>query len=155
MAGVEVVFRRARRDDVAEVVALLADDPLGAAREDASGPVDDGYGRAFDAIDADPAQLLVVADAGGRVVGTLQLSFIPYLTYVGGVRAQVEAVRVAADQRGCGLGRRLLEWAVGEARARGCHLVQLTTDKRRPEAKRFYESLGFEATHEGMKLHLS
>ena len=87
-------------------------------------------------------------------MGLLQLTFLPYLTYCGGWRAQIEGVRIAASERSQGLGRRMLEWAVERARARGCHLVQLATDKTRPQAKRFYETLGFVASHEGMKLHL-
>jgi GNAT superfamily N-acetyltransferase len=147
-----VVFRRAVTDDVEAIVALLADDPLGSQREQAAGgPLDDAYRRAFAAIDADPRQLLVVADLDGAVVGTLQLSFIPYLTYRGGERAQIEAVRIAAAHRGTGLGRRMVAWSIEQARQRGCHLVQLTTNKERADARRFYESLGFEATHEGMK----
>jgi GNAT superfamily N-acetyltransferase len=150
----EVIFRPAVRADVPAVVALLADDPLGAARETVSEDVDAAYWRAFDAIDADPRNTLVVADLDGAVVGCLQLTFIPSLTRRGAERAQVEGVRVAAAARGSGLGRRMVGWAVAEARARGCGLVQLTTDKRRTDAHRFYESLGFAATHEGMKLDL-
>jgi len=152
---VTTVLRRAMSEDVAAIVGLLADDTLGRQREQVGGGrLDDAYRRAFDAIDADPRQLLVVADLDGEVVGTLQLSFIPYLTYRGGERAQIEAVRVAAAHRGTGLGRRMLEWSIEQARQRGCHLVQLTTNKERTDARRFYESLGFEATHEGMKLSL-
>lgn len=102
----------------------------------------EAYKAAYDAIAADPRQLLVVAETGGEVVGTLQLSFIQYLTYTGGERAQIEAVRVAPSLRGRGVGRRMIEWAIGKAQAEGCHLVQLTTDRRRSEARRFYESIG-------------
>jgi GNAT superfamily N-acetyltransferase len=148
-------FRRARRQDVPAIVRLLASDPLGAARETTgTGDLPEAYWQAFDAIDADPRQLLVVADLGGRVVGTLQLTFIPSLTYRGGERAQIEAVRIDAGSRNRGLGRAMVGWAIEQARARGCRLVQLTTDQRRPEALRFYESLGFRATHTGMKLPL-
>ena len=147
-------FRRATLADVPAVVALLADDALGALREELADPLPPAYGKAFAAIDADPRQLLVVADDDGLVVGTLQLTFLPYLTHRGGERALVEAVRVASDQRGTGVGRAMLEWAIDQARQRGCRMVQLTTDKQRPDAKRFYESLGFEATHEGLKLPL-
>jgi GNAT superfamily N-acetyltransferase len=150
----EVIFRPAVRGDVPAVVALLADDPLGAARETVSEDVDAAYWRAFDAIDADPNNALVVAERDGEVVGCLQLTYIASLTRGGGERAQIEGVRVAAAARGSGLGRRMVRWAVAEARARGCRLVQLTTDKRRPDAHRFYASLGFAATHEGMKLEL-
>lgn len=134
-----------------EIVALLSDDAIAESRE--HGALDD-YMRAFDAIEADDRQLLVVVETDGTVVGTLQLSFIPYLTHRGGERAQIEAVRVRSTSRDRGIGRRMLEWAIEQARARGCHLVQLTMDKRRNDARRFYESLGFEASHEGFKLHL-
>ncbi|HEU4423926.1 MAG TPA: GNAT family N-acetyltransferase [Pilimelia sp.] len=149
---IEVAFRPARRSDVPAILALLADDSLGAGRE----PVTDAapYLRAFDEIDADPRNELVVADRDGEVVGTLQLTVIPSLSRRGARRAQIEAVRVHADLRGAGLGRRMIGWAVDRARAHGCALVQLTTDKRRTDAHRFYRSLGFEATHEGMKLPL-
>jgi len=147
-----VSVRRATRNDVPAIVALLADDRLGAAREDAADL--SGYLAAFERIDADPAHLLVVADDGREVVGTLQLSVIPGLSRRGALRAQIEAVRVAGNQRGRGLGQALLLWAVEEARARGCSLVQLTTDKSRTDAQRFYERLGFVSSHEGMKLTL-
>lgn len=155
----EPIFRAAGPADLAAIVALLADDDLGRTREaaPAGGEAETApaYRAAFDAITADPRQLLAVVDDGtGRVVGTLQLTFLPYLTYQGGTRAQIEAVRIASGLRGTGVGTRFLRWAIDTARQRGCHLVQLTTDKRRPDAFRFYESLGFEATHEGMKLHL-
>jgi GNAT superfamily N-acetyltransferase len=110
--------------------------------------------RAFEAIDCDEGQVLAVAKRDGKVVGTLQLSFIRYLTYRGGLRGQIEGVRIDSSVRGEGIGRRMCEWAIDQARQRGCHMVQLTTNKRRSDAHRFYESLGFEATHEGMKLHL-
>jgi GNAT superfamily N-acetyltransferase len=148
-------FRRARREDVPAIVRLLADDPLGASRETlGEAELPEAYWRAFDAIAADPRQLLVVAELDGRVVGTLQLSFIPSLTYRGGERAQIEAVRIGAGSRGRGLGRVMVRWAIEQARLRGCRLVQLTTDRRRPDALRFYESLGFRASHTGLKLPL-
>jgi GNAT superfamily N-acetyltransferase len=144
--------RRAARADVPAIVDLIAADQIGATRD--GGDVAP-YERAFAAIDADPAQLLVVVtDAGHAVVGTLQLTFIPGLARRGGVRAQIEAVRVREDLRGRGLGGALFRWAIGEARRRGCALVQLTSDKRREEAHRFYGRLGFAATHEGFKLGL-
>jgi GNAT superfamily N-acetyltransferase len=150
----EVIFREARRDDVPVIVAMLADDTLGSGRETVGEDVDAAYWRAFDDLQDDPRNVLVVADLGGEVVGTMQLTFIPSLTRRGGERAEIEGVRVRADQRGAGLGRQMIEWAIDQARERGCRLVQLTTDKRRPDAHRFYESIGFEATHEGMKLSL-
>jgi GNAT superfamily N-acetyltransferase len=137
-------------------VALLADDPLGAGREASSTGADElaPYRRALAMIDGDPAHLLVVAADGGEPVGTLQLSFIPGLSRQGALRAQIEGVRVRADRRGVGLGAGMFGWALAEARRRGCALVQLTTDRRRPEARRFYERLGFAATHDGLKLQL-
>jgi len=145
------MFRRATVQDLPAIVALLADDVLGAARE---APGDPAYAAAFAAIDADPNQLLVVAEQDARILGCLQLTFLPGLSHRGAWRGQIESVRVAADQRGTGLGRRFLEWAIAQCRARGCRLVQLTTDKSRADARRFYESLGFTASHEGMKLAL-
>ncbi|MBO4209482.1 GNAT family N-acetyltransferase [Micromonospora echinofusca] len=150
----DVAFREARQSDVPAIVALLADDRLGAGREVVGEDVDAAYWAAFDAIDADPRNVLVVADVDGDVVGTMQLTFIPSLTRRGGERAQIEGVRVRADRRGSGLGRTMITWAVDRARERGCGLVQLTTDKSRADALRFYSSLGFEASHEGMKLAL-
>ncbi|HEY7202964.1 MAG TPA: GNAT family N-acetyltransferase [Methylomirabilota bacterium] len=148
------LIRRARLDDVPAIVRMLADDPLGATRERDQTPLPDSYPRAFAAIDRDDNQELVVACQDERVVAVLQLTYMPSLTYQGGWRAQIEGVRVDATVRAQGLGRTLFEWAIARARERGCHLVQLTTDKRRPAARRFYESLGFVASHEGMKLTL-
>ena len=146
-----VTLRRARPDDLPALLALLADDPLGRGREVADlAP----YRTAFAAIDADPAHLLVVAEHDGEVVGTLQLTVLPGLARGGALRAQVEAVRVHAEHRGSGLGAALLGWTVDEARRRGCSLVQLTTDRARTDAHRFYERLGFTASHVGYKLAL-
>jgi ribosomal protein S18 acetylase RimI-like enzyme len=133
---------------------MLADDALGATREDDSLPLDPGYTRAFAAISADPNQFLAVAERDGAVVGTLQLTFIPGLSYKGGWRGQIEAVRVAASQRGQGLGERMIRRAVGECRARGCRMVQLSTNMTRADAHRFYERLGFSRWHFGYKLDL-
>jgi GNAT superfamily N-acetyltransferase len=146
-----VVFRDARREEVPQIVALLADDVLGAGRE---GLDDDAYLAAFDQIEADPRSRLVVAEVDGRIAGTLQLTVLPGLSSRGMLRAQIEAVRVAAAQRGHGLGRKMIGWAIEVAREQGCSLVQLTSDKRRHDAIRFYESLGFTASHEGLKLAL-
>ena len=148
-------IREAARADVPDVVALLADDDLGRRRECTQMPLDDRYWAAFDAIDTDPHHQLLVLEADhDQVAGCLQLSFLPYLTFRGGWRAQIEAVRVATRHRGTGLGRVLFEWAIEEARRRDCHLVQLTTNVQRPDALAFYESLGFEVTHQGLKLYL-
>ncbi|MEV7433396.1 GNAT family N-acetyltransferase [Streptomyces griseoviridis] len=139
-------------DDVPAVVAMLADDPLGARRES---PDDlTPYLAALERLSADPNQHLVVAVREGRVVGTLQLTIIPGLSRRGAVRSIVEAVRVHADERGSGLGTRLMEWAVDESRRQGCQLVQLTSDASRTDAHRFYERLGFTASHVGFKLQL-
>jgi ribosomal protein S18 acetylase RimI-like enzyme len=148
--------RRATVHDLPVIVALLADDPLGARREKLMDPLPASYYAAFGAIDQDPNNELVVAEgADGQAVAVLQLTFTPYITHQGGWRATIEGVRVASALRGTGLGRQLFAWAITRAQARGCHLVQLTTDKLRPEAKHFYEGLGFVATHEGMKLKLA
>lgn len=144
-----VEIRRAVADDVPAIVDMLADDPLGSRRER---PGDPAYATAFAAIDADPHQLLAVAVLDGEVVGTLQLTFIPGLSRIGSTRALLEAVRVRADQRGRGLGGELTRWAIDTARERGAALIQLTSDASRKDAHRFYERLGFQATHVGMKL---
>jgi GNAT superfamily N-acetyltransferase len=148
----ELRIRKATEADVPAIVALLADDPLGAGRES---PDDlTPYLRAFAAIEADANQLLVVAERDGRTVGTLQLSLLPGLARRGAARGQIEAVRVARDERGSGLGAALMEWAIDEARERGCQLMQLTSDVSRPDAHRFYERLGFVPSHVGFKLNL-
>ncbi|GLX02839.1 GNAT family N-acetyltransferase [Microtetraspora sp. NBRC 16547] len=146
-----VSFRTARRDDVPAILAMLDDDPISAAREQVEG-ID--LMAAFDTIDADPRNELIVAEEDGQVIGTFQLTFIPGLSRRGAERAQVEAVRVAVPYRNRGIGRRMMEWAIDRARERGCGLVQLTTDKARHNAHRFYASLGFTPTHEGFKLRL-
>lgn len=147
-------FRRAAAADLPAVIALLADDPLGRLREDGASPPNPRYVAAFAAIDADPNQLLAVVERDGDIIGCLQLSFVPGLSRLGMWRGQVESVRIAAGHRGGGLGRAMIEWAIEQCRARGCGLVQLTSDKTRADALRFYESLGFRASHEGMKLDL-
>lgn len=147
--------RPATTADLPAIVAMLSDDDLGATREQAKESLDPAYARAFERISNDPHQQLVVLTLdSGEVIGTLQLTLIPYLTYTGGLRAQIEAVRVHRDHRGGGHGKTLIEWAIARAASEGAHLVQLTTDKRRKDAAAFYERLGFQATHEGMKLHL-
>ncbi len=149
-----VVLREARAADVPVIVKLLAADQLGAGRESGSDCLELAYQDAFRAIDADPNQLLVVAEASTRILGTFQLSFLPGLARRGAWRAQIEAVRVVADERGRGLGEAMMRWAIAEADRRGCALVQLTSDKRRSDAHRFYARLGFDASHEGFKLRL-
>ena len=153
MADDTPVFRKATAADLGAIIGLLTDDILGQGRE---GGVDDFplYQRAFQEIDRDPNQFLCVADADGVIVGTLQLTFIPGLARKAVKRGQIEAVRVASDRRSEGLGERLFEWAIEKCREEGCGLVQLTTDKARPDAHRFYDKLGFEPSHIGYKLAL-
>jgi GNAT superfamily N-acetyltransferase len=155
LAPMPVVLRRAVSDDLTAIVGLLAADQLGATRDGISTAGDLlAYRRAFDAIDSDPAHILVVAQAGDDIAATMQLSFIPGLARRGALRAQIEAVHVHHAYRGRGLGGAMFGWAIGEARRRGCALVQLTSDKSRPDAHRFYHRLGFTASHEGLKLAL-
>ncbi|GAA3861114.1 GNAT family N-acetyltransferase [Streptomyces sedi] len=148
----DIFLRAATSDDVPEIVAMLADDPLGATREspDDLAP----YEAAFARFSADPHQRLLVAEENGRVVGTLQLAILFGLSRRGASRALIEAVRVRTDRRGAGIGGWLIRQAVEEARREGCALVQLTSDASRTDAHRFYERLGFEATHVGYKLTL-
>jgi GNAT superfamily N-acetyltransferase len=149
-----IIFRTALLEDLPAIVALLVDDELGSQRETVSSPLDERYVAAFKAIEADPNQRLVVAIDGETVIGTLQISFIPGVARRGAWRGQIEAVRIAAPFRSTGIGQQLFEWAISECKSRGCKLVQLTTDKARPDAHRFYEKLGFVASHEGYKLIL-
>lgn len=136
------------------MVAMLAEDALGNTREDYQDPLPATYLTAFSNIESDPNQELVVMENDvEQIIGTLQLSFLQYLTYQGGIRAQIEAVRIHKDFRNQGIGKKLFLWAIERARQKGAHVVQLTTDKKRPDALRFYEQLGFKATHEGLKLH--
>lgn len=151
----DITIRPATRGDLPAIVEMLANDHLGSKRERFTDPLPDVYCAAFDAIDGDPNNEVVVAERDGKIIGTLQLTLIPNLTYQGGVRALIEGVRVDSTMRSAGIGRILFEWAIEQAKKKGCHMVQLTADKTRPDAHRFYESLGFSATHEGMKLHLS
>ncbi|MFF5081141.1 GNAT family N-acetyltransferase [Actinoplanes sp. NPDC000266] len=145
------MFRIAERADVPAILALLADDEISRSRGSVSEEVDAAIWAAFEQIDADPNNELIVGD-DGEIIATCQLTFIPGLSRGGTRRMTIEAVRVRADRRGSGLGRAMMAYAMTRARERGAGLVQLTTDKRRTEARRFYESLGFTASHEGMKL---
>jgi GNAT superfamily N-acetyltransferase len=150
-----MIFRTAFKKDVPALVAMLANDSLGQWRENIPDPLPEQYYTAFQIIDNDPNQeLIVVENDDGAIIGTMQLSFIQYLTYQGGMRMQIEGVRVRNDQRGKGIGEKIFAWAIDRAKEKGAHLVQLTSDKRRADAIRFYEKLGFVASHEGMKLHL-
>ena len=153
--NVELSYRLATEADLAEIVALLSDDPLGAERENFQLPLPASYIQAFRLIASDKHQALTVVEFNAEIVATFQLSFIQYLTYQGGIRAQIEAVRVKADLRAKGIGKAIFQHAIQAAKSKGAHVLQLTTDKKRPEAKRFYASLGFVDSHEGMKLHLT
>lgn len=154
MPMTHLVFRDATATDLPAIVALIADDQLGAQRDDAGPPLPQAYVDAFAAIDADPNQRLIVAVAAGEIVGTAQLSFLPGLARRGAWRMQIEAVRVASARRGRGVGREFMQWCIQQARERGCTLVQLTSDASRERAHAFYASLGFTDSHVGFKLRL-
>ncbi|WP_229743444.1 GNAT family N-acetyltransferase [Aliidongia dinghuensis] len=150
----DLTYRRATATDLPALVAMLADDMLGQARERPEDPLPDAYRAGFAAIDEDPRQLLLVVERAGAIAGMLQLTFIPGISHMGAWRCQIEGVRVASTARGAGIGEAMLRHAIGVAREHGCRIVQLTTNKARADAKRFYERLGFEPAHEGMKLTL-
>jgi ribosomal protein S18 acetylase RimI-like enzyme len=146
-----VAIRRARRDDVAAIAGMLADDPLGSARERIEQPLPPAYFQAFDAVERDPnIQLVVAQDADGAVIGCLQLCVLPGLSSQGASRALIEDVRVASHCRSRGVGEQLVQWAIAEARAKGCKLVELLTHHTRIDAQRFYKRLGFQPSHVGM-----
>ncbi len=151
-----IQYHTATQDDLTHIIKMLADDQLGSTREDPSLPIHQQYLDTFAIINADPNNELIVLksddSANPAVMGILQLTYIPYLTYKGSWRCLIEGVRIHQDFRGRGLGTKLFEWAIDRAKQRGCNIVQLTSNKKRNEAIRFYESLGFEATHEGFKL---
>lgn len=149
-----IAIRSARRDEVPRIVSLLADDAIGSRREDTTDPLPAAYWQAFDDMAAQPGNLLLVAAAGGDIAGCLQLTMIPGLSRRGSKRAQIEGVRVSSSRRGRGIGEMLVRHAIGMAREAGCGLVQLTSDNARIDARRFYERLGFVASHVGMKLSL-
>ncbi len=147
-------FRPAGEQDLSTLIQMLSDDQLGSQREDASLPLHENYLKAFQQIDKDPNNELIVVENDQQIVGTLQLTFIPYLSHLGSWRCLIEGVRVHKDFRSQGLGTQLLEWAIQKARDKDCHIVQLTSNKQRKEAIKFYQRLGFEASHEGFKLYL-
>ncbi|RYV00953.1 GNAT family N-acetyltransferase [Shewanella sp. OPT22] len=147
-------FRQAQHKDIETLISMLADDELGRQREDLSTPLNQKYLDVFAAIDADPNNELLVVEQNETLMGMLQLTFIPYLTHIGTWRCLIEGVRIHADFRGQGMGEKMFEYAINRARQKNCHLVQLTSDKQRPDAIRFYEKLGFKASHEGFKLSL-
>lgn len=149
-----LTFRLATENDLLAIIRMLVDDTLGSMREQLEDTVSEVYIKAFEKINADPNQELTVVEMNGELVATFHLTFIQYLTHRGGLRAQIEAVRTHSKFRGQGIGKAVFDYAIDRARNKGCHLVQLTTDKQRPDAIRFYESLGFVGTHEGMKLKL-
>ena len=147
-------FREACENDLQTLVRMLADDALGATREDVSMPLNQRYIDAFENIERDPNNELIVAVVDDETAGMMQLTFIPYLTHTGSWRCLIEGVRVAQRYRGDGLGHAMIEYAITRARERHCRIIQLTSDKQRPDALRFYTALGFEATHEGFKMKL-
>ncbi len=148
----QVTLRPARRDDVAAIIAMLADDHLGRARERLGNPLPTLYYDAFERLNRDPNIQLMVAEEGGNVVGCLQLCILPGLSSQGASRGLIEDVRVASDRRSRGIGEQLVQWAVGEARSKGCKLVELLTHHTRTDAQRFYERLGFARSHVGMTI---
>ncbi len=150
----KLIFREAVKADLPCLVEMLADDELGAQREDPSSPVNSAYVLAIDRIIADPNNELIVVESDKRIVGMLQLTFIPYLTHIGSSRCLIEGVRTHKSYRGQGLGSQIFIWAINRAKERKCSIVQLTSDKKRPDAMRFYVNLGFIASHEGLKLRL-
>lgn len=149
-----IKIRLATRKDVSEIVRLLAEDVLGSKRERYEEPLPNDYYAAFEDISSDKNNFLIVAEIENNVVGCLQLTYITYLTYQGGKRALIEGVRIDSECRGKGVGKIMLNWAISKSKEDGCHLVQLTTDKQRPEALEFYKKLGFIPSHEGLKLFL-
>jgi GNAT superfamily N-acetyltransferase len=149
-----LMFRLATHADIPTLVHLLAEDELGAQRERFEAPLPQTYYKAFEAIDRDPNHSLIVAEVDGVVVGTLQLMYLPSLSFQGGTRAQVESVRIAQRLRGQGIGAEMMKWTIERARRHGCHMMQLTSHKSREDAHHFYEKLGFAKSHIGMKINL-
>ncbi len=149
-----ISFREAQENDLSHLVSMLADDELGAKREVLSQPLNQSYIEAFILIDKDPNNELIVVEYSNQLIGMLQLTFIPYLTYIGSWRCLIEGVRIHSEFRGQGLGEQIFRWVIDRAKEKKCQLIQLTSDKQRPDALRFYEKIGFVATHEGFKLKL-
>ena len=150
-----MVYRKATKEDLPAIIEMIANDALGQLRERFEDPLPEEYYSAFERINTDKNQeLIVIENSEGDVVATFQLSFLQYLTYVGGIRCLVENVHVREDQTGKGIGKQMFQWVIERAKEKGVHLIQLTSNKLRPNAIRFYEGLGFKATHEGFKLHL-
>lgn len=153
-SSLNILFRLAKRKDLPAIVHMLAEDDLGAQRERFETPLPRTYYEAFEAIEGDPNHELIVAEVAGEVIGTLHLMFLPSISYQGGMRAQVESVRVVERLRGQSIGAEMMKWGFERARQRGCHLMQLTSHKSREDAHRFYERLGFTKSHIGMKINL-
>jgi len=154
MKGNDVAFRQSTRADVPAIVRMLADDDLGSQREKLEDSLPESYYAAFEKIDSDPNHELIVVELNGEVIGTLHLMFLPSISFQGGLRAQIESVRVGTEYRSQGIGRQMMKWAIERAKLRGVHIVQLTTHLTRKDAHRFYERLGFKGSHLGMKLSL-
>jgi GNAT superfamily N-acetyltransferase len=150
----KAIFRSATRADLSSIVRLLADDEMGSMRERYEDPLPEAYVSAFEQIDKDSNHELIVAELNGEIIGTLQLMFLPSISVQGGLRAQVESVRVDKKYRGRGIGSELMKWTIERAKEHGAHVVQLTTHRSRDDAHRFYERLGFSGSHLGMKLSL-
>jgi ribosomal protein S18 acetylase RimI-like enzyme len=149
-----VQFRPARREDLPDIVRMLADDELGSQREQCEDPLPESYYAAFEQIKSDPNHELIVTDFDGKVIGTLHLMFLPSISYQGQLRAQVESVRVDREYQNRGIGSEMMKWTIERAKERGAHMIQLTSHKSRQDAHRFYERLGFKGSHLGMKLNL-
>lgn len=148
-------FREAEKNEISTLVKMFADDKLGSQREDVSEPVNERYIAAFNQIQNDPNNEIIVAIHKNEIVGMMQLTYIPSLSHIGSKRCIVGGVRVQSPYRGQGLGTKIINWGIQKAESIGCEMVQITSDKQRPEAIRFYEKLGFKATHEGLRLKLN
>lgn len=147
-------FRKANKSDILAIVELLTDDELGKKREKLQDPLPKDYLDAFEKIASDENQeLIVLENENSEIIGTFQMSYIQYMNYCGGIRAQIETVMVKKDKRGLGIGKRMFQWAINRAKERNAIMLQLTSDKKRPRSIKFYEELGFKPTHEGMKMH--
>lgn len=154
MTPQHVIFRLATRADLPAIVRMLADDELGSQRERVENPLPESYHSAFEQINRDPNHELIVAEVDGIVIGTLHLMFLPSVSFQGGLRAQIESVRVDKRFQSQGIGSEMMKWSMERARERGAHVAQLTTHKSRIDAHRFYERLGFKGSHLGMKISL-
>jgi GNAT superfamily N-acetyltransferase len=154
MSGKEITFRLAERGDIPSIVRMLADDDLGSQRERYENPLPESYYTSFEQINNDPNHELIVAELNGEVIGTLHLMFLPSISFQGGLRAQVESVRVDRKYQNQGIGTEMMNWTIERAKSRGAHVIQLTTHNTRNDAHRFYERFGFNGSHTGMKLTL-